>query len=82
MRYDTVLETLVWKENVCVQYGASTSVAACSFHSSRSYLLFFSWGGGGVENKMYTCMIVVKSALLHVIQKNGSRSSTRSGIVF
>jgi hypothetical protein len=43
---------------------------------------FFFLGGGGVENKMYTCMIVVKSALLHVIQKNGSRSSTRSGIVF
>jgi len=55
MRYDTVLETLVWKENVCVQYGASTSVAACSFHSSRSYVLFFSWGGGGLKTK---CILV------------------------
>lgn len=71
MRYDIVLETLVWKENVCV-HGATTSVAACSFHSSRSYWVFFSRGG---ENKMYICMIVVDSALLHVIQKNGSRTS-------
>lgn len=34
---------------------------------------FFFLGGG--ENKMYICMIVVESALLHVIQKNGSRTS-------
>lgn len=53
MRYDIVLEVLVWKENVRVR-GASTSVATCSIDKATEvtdFFFFLFW----FENKMYDC---------------------------
>jgi len=82
MRYDTVLETLYGKKMCACNMVPVLLLQLVHFIAAEVTFFFFGGGGVGVENKMYTCMIVVKSALLHVIQKNGSRSSTRSGIVF